>query len=156
MVDSPYPAPVLSTEELRRFIDAEFPQVNADGEHFFIDKIEAGSAYMRLEAGERHLRPGGTISGPSMFMLADYAAFAAILAHIGPSALTVTTNLNINFMRKPEPPTLLAKGTLLKLGKRLAVVDIALSKPDSPHLIAQAGATYSIAPKPPERRQAQK
>jgi len=140
--------PVLTLAELRKFMDEAFPQVNMAGKHYFIDALEPGLAKMRLESGEIHLRPGGTISGPAMFTLSDYAAYAVILGHIGPVGLAVTTNLNINFLRKPEPGSLLAEGKLIKLGKRLAVVDIALTMPSSDDLIAHATATYSIPPAP--------
>ena len=140
--------PVLTLGELREFMAQAFPQVNLAGQHFYIDAIGPGLATMRLESAEIHLRPGGTISGPAMFTLADYAAYAVILAHIGPVGLAVTTNLNINFLRKPEPGTLMCDGRILKLGKRLCVVDISIYKPGSDDVIAQATATYSI---PPER-----
>jgi len=109
-------SPVLSVEELRSFMDEAFPQVNMAGKHFHIDAIADGSCTMRFETGEAHLRPGGTISGPAMFTLADYTAYAVILAHIGPVGLAVTTNLNINFLRKPEPGTLMCEGKIIKLG----------------------------------------
>ena len=82
---------------------------------------------MRLAPSERHLRPGGTVSGPTMFALADVTAYCAVLAHIGPVALAVTTNLNINFLRKPEPGPLSCTCRLLKLGKRLAVIEASIS-----------------------------
>ncbi len=93
-------SPVMSIEELRAFMRREFPQL---GDAFEFTAIDGGSASMRLHADEQHLRPGGTVSGPSLFALADVTAYAAILAHIGPVALAVTTNLNINFLRKPSP-----------------------------------------------------
>lgn len=139
--------PVLSLEELRSFMAEAFPQVNMAGEHFHIDAISAGGCTMRLESDEAHLRPGGTISGPAMFTLADYAAYAVILAHIGPVGLAVTTNLNINFLRKPEPGTLLCEARIIKLGKRLCVVDAAITKPGNDDIIAHAIATYSIPPR---------
>ena len=76
----------------------------------------------------------------------DYAAYAVILAHIGPVGLAVTTNLNINFLRKPEPGTLMCDGRIIKLGKRLCVVDLSIHKPGVSDLIAHATATYSIPP----------
>ena len=139
--------PVMSLDELTSYMDSAFPQVNMAGQHYFIDGLEPGVATMRLETGDIHLRPGGTVSGPAMFTLADYAAYAVILGHIGPMGLAVTTNLNINFLRKPEPGTIVARGQLMKLGKRLAVVDIGIFKPDDDDLLAHATATYSIPPK---------
>ncbi|KAB2686040.1 PaaI family thioesterase [Brucella tritici] len=136
-------SPVMSIEELRAFMRREFPQL---GDAFEITAIDGGSASMRLHADEQHLRPGGTVSGPSLFALADVTAYAAILAHIGPVALAVTTNLNINFLRKPSPGTVEAVAHLLKLGKRLAVLDISLTDGTSGELVAQATTTYSIPP----------
>ncbi|MBV2142807.1 PaaI family thioesterase [Falsochrobactrum sp. TDYN1] len=121
----------------------EFPQLNSD---FEIIDIGDGFSAMQLRAGEQHLRPGGTVSGPSLFALADVAAYAAILAHIGPVALAVTTNLNINFLRKTTPGTVQAMARILKLGKRLAVIDISLTSGEENNLIAHATATYSIPP----------
>lgn len=140
-------SPVISLEELRAFMAEAFPQVNMAGENYFIDAIGPATATMRLESSEAHLRPGGTISGPAMFTLADYAAYAVILAHIGPVGLAVTTNLNINFLRRPDPGTLICDSRIIKLGKRLCVVDAIIHKPDSKDAIAQATATYSIPPK---------
>ena len=92
------------------------------------------------------IRPGGTISGPTLFTLADLAAYVLILAHIGPVALAVTTSLNINFLRKPEPGGLIATAGFLKLGKRLAIVDIKIESSGGKDIVAQAVATYSIPP----------
>lgn len=136
--------PVMPIETLQAFMADEFPQL---GDDFIITAIGDGHASMRLNAGEKHLRPGGTISGPSMFALADVAAYAAILAHIGPVALAVTTNLNINFLRKPSPGALDATATILKLGKRLAVLEISLIDGAIGELVAHATATYSIPPR---------
>lgn len=137
-------SPVMSLDELRAFMKREFPQL---GDAFEVVAVDEGSAAMRLHADEQHLRPGGTVSGPSLFALADVAAYAAILAHIGPVALAVTTNLNINFLRKPSPGTVEAVARLLKLGKRLAVLDISLTDGASGELVAHATATYSIPPR---------
>lgn len=137
-------SPIMSLDELRAFMKREFPQL---GDAFEVMAVDEGSATMRLHADEQHLRPGGTVSGPSLFALADVAAYAAILAHIGPVALAVTTNLNINFLRKPSPGTVEAVARLLKLGKRLAVLDISLTDGASGELVAHATATYSIPPR---------
>ena len=137
-------APVMDIDELRAFMKREFPQL---GKSFEIVAIDEGSATMRLHADEQHLRPGGTVSGPALFALADVAAYAAILAHIGPVALAVTTNLNINFLRKPSLGAVEAVARLLKLGKRLAVLDISLTDGATGELVAHATATYSIPPR---------
>ncbi|MBB5701517.1 uncharacterized protein (TIGR00369 family) [Ochrobactrum daejeonense] len=136
--------PVMTIQDLRAFMKREFPQL---GDAFEVVSVDEGSATMRLHADEQHLRPGGTVSGPALFALADVAAYAAILAHIGPVALAVTTNLNINFLRKPSPGAVEAVARLLKLGKRLAVLDISLTDGANGELVAHATATYSIPPR---------
>jgi uncharacterized protein (TIGR00369 family) len=139
--------PVITIAELDAFIDREFPQVHADGRIYTIREVSEGCAVMSVSPQERHLRPGGTISGPTMMTLVDLAAYVVILAHIGPVALAVTTNLNMNFLRKPEPGDLVATCKLLKLGKRLAVVECAITGADGGDPVAHATATYSIPPR---------
>ena len=102
---------------------------------------------MRLDATERHLRPGGTVSGASLFALADIGGYVCVLSHAGPDALSVTTNLNINFMRKPEPADLLGEGRLMKLGRALAVGDFTIRSEGSEEPVAHATLTYSL-PRP--------
>lgn len=138
--------PVMSVDELTLFFEREFPQVNLDGPAYSITEVGPGFSGMQLVPGERHLRPGGTVSGPTLFTLADLAAYAVILAHIGPVALAVTTNLSINFLRKPELGPVDAVARLLKLGKRLAVVEILITAGGDNELVAHATATYSIPP----------
>lgn len=140
---------MMDVEALSSFLEREFPQVNADGIAFTVTGAGSGFASMRLDPLERHLRPGGTVSGPTLFALADVAAYLAILAQIGPVALAVTTNLNINFLRKPELGPIDAVAKLLKLGKRLAVVDIAMTSAMNGQLVAHATSTYSIPPRTP-------
>ncbi len=137
--------PVLTLEELVTFLDAEFPELHEGGRAYHVDAIEPGAAIMRLEADRRHLRPGATVSGPSLMTLADVAAYAAILAHVGPVAMAVTTSFSVNFLRKSEPGPVICRASLLKLGKRLAVVDCNIQSGDI--LIAHAVATYSIPPR---------
>ena len=139
---------VMSLEETAAFLDRDFPQMNAGGRHFHLEAVGPLSARMRLDYHERHLRPGGTVSGPSMMALADYALYAAILANIGPVALAVTTSLNINFLRRPGPAALVAECRLMKLGRRLAVGDVAIRSAGAEALVAHVTGTYSI---PPER-----
>jgi uncharacterized protein (TIGR00369 family) len=140
--------PIMTKDDLTAFLDREFPQMHAGGRTYFVDEIGPLSARMRMTYHERHLRPGGTISGPSMMGLADVALYAAILAHIGPVALAVTTSLNFNFLRKPEPRDLLADCRLLKLGKRLAVGEVSITSEGSADVVCHATGTYSI----PDRR----
>ena len=140
--------PIMTKEDLIAFLDREFPQIHIGGQTYFLDEVGPLSARMRMDYHERHLRPGGTISGPSMMALADLALYAAILAHIGPVALAVTTSLNFNFLRKPEPRALIADCRLLKLGKRLAVGEVSIFSEGSADVVCHATGTYSI----PDRR----
>ncbi len=135
----------MSVAEIEAFLAREFPQISEGGD-FVLEEVGPMSAKLRLRYHERHLRPGGTISGPSMFALADVGLYLAILAQIGPVALAVTTNLNINFLRLPEPRDLVAHCKLLKLGKRLAVGEASLISVGSEAVVAHATATYSIPP----------
>ncbi|MDP9813249.1 uncharacterized protein (TIGR00369 family) [Rhizobium tibeticum] len=139
--------PIMTIDELHRFLDTDFPQIHTDGRAFTITEIGPGSVSMRLDPSERHLRPGGTVSGPALFTLADVTAYAAVLAHIGPVALAVTTNLSINFLRLPKPRPTTCTCRVLKLGKRLAVIDASIFQENADELIAHATATYSIPPR---------
>ncbi len=139
--------PLMTADELTGFLDTEFPQVNAGGRVYTVTVVRPGEAVLRLDPDTAHLRPGGTISGPTLFTLSDLAAYVAILAHIGPVALAVTTNLNINFLRKPEMAPHLATCRILKLGKRSAVVEVAICPEPGGARVAPASATYSIPPR---------
>ncbi|MEM1378701.1 MAG: PaaI family thioesterase [Pseudomonadota bacterium] len=137
------PDPVMTIADIEAFLEHEFPQVHQDGRVFTVEHVAKGTVTYRLTPQDRHLRPGGTVSGPSMFALADVAAYVCILAHIGPVKHTVTTNMNINFMHKPQPGPLDCHARLLKLGKRLAVVDSLIVDSEG-RTVSQATATYSI------------
>ncbi len=129
---------------LEAFLIEAFPQVSDD---FAIEDVAPHIITVRLVTAERHLRPGGTVSGPSMFALADVSAYLAILAMIGPKALAVTTNCAIDFMRKPAAGVdLIAKAELLKLGRALAVTDVRLYSEGVTEPVARASLTYSIPP----------
>jgi uncharacterized protein (TIGR00369 family) len=131
--------------ELEEFLKTHFPQM--DDFHFRVEAIEDKALRMRLLYRDMHLRPGGTISGPALMTLADTAVYLLVLAHIGPIALAVTTNLNINFLRKPEPKDVIAETTLLKLGQRLAVGDVTMYSAGEDDPVAHATVTYSIPPR---------
>jgi uncharacterized protein (TIGR00369 family) len=137
--------PVLTAQGLEAFFADEFPQSAAVGKHFTFESVAPGEAVLRLDPDDKHVRPGGTVSGPALFTLADYAAYGAILAHLGPVGLTVTTHASMDFLRKPDLGPVRATATLLKLGKRLAVVSIAV-KDVGGVLCAHASMTYSIPP----------
>jgi uncharacterized protein (TIGR00369 family) len=136
----------MSLTELRAFLVAEFPQVSGDFEILDVAPMELS---MRLCTASRHLRPGGTVSGPAMFTLVDVAMYLTILAMIGPQALAVTTNCSIDFMRKPVAGTdMVARARLHKLGRVLAVGDVMLYSDGQAAPVARAGLTYSIPPTP--------
>jgi uncharacterized protein (TIGR00369 family) len=135
----------LDKEELAAYLHEVFPQVRDD---FAIDELTEGGVTMRLLTAERHLRPGGTVSGPSMFALADVTVYALVLSRIGRAALAVTTNCSLDFMRKPAAGVdMIAKGKLLKLGRVLAVGDVLLFSEGSDKPVARASMTYSIPPR---------
>jgi uncharacterized protein (TIGR00369 family) len=139
--------PKLTTAEVVAFFESDFPELQGgEGEQptFIVEEVGPMMARLRLIHHPRHLRPGGTISGPSMFALADAALYAAVLAQVGLRALAVTTNLNINFLRRPEPGDLIGEARLLKLGKRLAVGEVLIHSEASDELVAHATGTYSI------------
>ncbi|MBL4731618.1 MAG: PaaI family thioesterase [Rhizobiaceae bacterium] len=136
--------PKMTVAELNEFVKEVFPESIQYLWH--AEEILPGGIRVSMKITEKDLRPGGTISGPTMFSLADVTAYLLILAHIGKVALAVTTNLNINFLNKPVHGDLIAEGTLLKLGKRLAVCDVRISSVVDHQLVAHATATYSIPP----------
>jgi uncharacterized protein (TIGR00369 family) len=140
------PQPVLSVAEVEAFLETEFPQLHHGGRTVRVEAVGPMTARLRLIAHEKHLRPGGTVSGPALFMLADVGLYVAILAHIGPVALAVTTNLNINFLRKPPKGDVIVEIRLLKLGKRLAVGEASLFASGDVEPVAHAVGTYSIPP----------
>jgi uncharacterized protein (TIGR00369 family) len=134
----------MSVAELDAFLLKEFPQSFGSGDTT-IERADGDSCLLRQRYSERMLRPGGTISGPTLMALADCAMYVVLLSAIGPVGLAVTTNLNINFLRKGQPgQDVLAAAKLLKLGKRLAVGEVNLMSGDSPDPIAHVTATYSI------------
>ncbi|SMC46289.1 PaaI family thioesterase [Primorskyibacter flagellatus] len=136
----------MTTEDLTEFMAEVFPQVVGD---FAVEDVRPMGITMRLIVSDRHLRPGGTVSGPSMFALADVAVYLAVLAMIGPQALAVTTNCSIDFMRKPAAGVdLIAECRLLKLGRVLAVGDVLIHSEGHEAPVARASLTYSIPPVP--------
>ena len=138
--------PVMTVADLEAFLTREFPQAFHSNSGLSIDIVEHGRAVVRLAYSESFVRPGGTISGPTMMMLADFALYLAVLSAIGPVALAVTINFNINFLRRPEPRDLIADASMLKLGKRLAVMEVTLHSDGSEDPVAHVTATYSIPP----------
>lgn len=138
--------PKVSVDEFNEIMHRGLPAAKNVGTQCF--EIGYGTAKLRLPFDDTHLRPGGTISGPAMMGLADAAMYAVVLSMIGPVELAVTTNFNINFLRKPPQADIIAEGEIIKLGKRLAVLEVTLFTADIEHdPIAHATGTYSIPPR---------
>ncbi|MEM1079586.1 MAG: PaaI family thioesterase [Pseudomonadota bacterium] len=134
----------MDAQALEEFLAEAFPQVAGD---FCVEEVTADRLLVRLITQKKHLRPGGTVSGPTMFALADVGIYLAVLARLGPVALAVTTNCAIDFMRKPDSgKDLVAEARLLKLGRVLAVGDVLIRSEGSDKVVARASLTYSIPP----------
>ena len=135
---------VVEKEDMMTFLDDVFPQVKG---LFSIDRLDEELLVMRMAVSEANLRPGGTVSGPSMFSLADVAAYVVTMSRVGKEALAVTTSCSIDFMRKPVAGRdLVAHARLLKLGKALSVSEVHLFSDGSNDMVARASLTYSIPP----------
>lgn len=137
----------MSAAELEERLAREFPQGGyGKDKRMRIEAVGPRSARVRYAANERNLRPGGTVSGPTLMGIADGAVYVAILANIGWVPLAVTTSLTINFLKKPAPGDIVGECKLMKIGKRLAVGEVALYSGDDPEMVAHCVATYSIPP----------
>ena len=141
---------VLSALQVTELLEHEFAQLMSRGSANVIEDAWHRGCRVRRVFSAKSLRPGGTISGPTMMGLTDFAMYVAVLASIGPVPLAVTTNLNINFLRKPAPKDLIAECRLIKLGKRLAVGEVRIHSEGEDEMVAHATSTYSIPP--PEQR----
>ena len=134
----------MDQASLQAFLKTDFPQVSDD---FIIEDVQPNMLRVRLVTSEQHLRPGGTVSGPAMFALADVSVYLAVLAMIGPKALAVTTNCSMDFMRKPVAERdVICECRLLKLGRVLAVGECMLFSEGRDDPVARASMTYSIPP----------
>lgn len=136
--------PAMNVEQLQQFLDASFPSAPVP---YLVEAITPDTIRVRLVVGEVNSRPGGTVSGPTLMALADCTAWLVIVGQIGPMELSVTTSLHIDFLRKPALVDVVAMGTLLKLGKQLAVADVAMYSVGSDAVVAKAQVTYSIPPR---------
>lgn len=136
--------PGISVDTFNELTRRELPLAAQFGCH--AEEIGDGVAKVRLPFNAALTRPGGTISGPAMMALTDYGMYAALLGAIGDVVLAVTTNLNINFLRKPEPADLVADCRVIKLGKRLAVLEVTIISEGMDAPVAHATGTYSIPP----------
>ncbi len=153
-IPMPAPAaiPALDRDAMEAFIDAVFPEINFGERTYRIEAVGHGTCRIRLAYHPKHLRPGGTLSGPAMMALADLALYVAVLSVVGRVELAVTTNLSINFLKKPDKADLLAECRLLKAGKRLCVGEVSIfsdlgetSHADS-EPVAHVTGTYSVPP----------
>ncbi|MGR3615798.1 MAG: PaaI family thioesterase [Paracoccaceae bacterium] len=135
----------MDIDTLSAFLNQVFPQVRGE---FSVEALSDDEIQIRQHVSEKHLRPGGTVSGPTMFGLADVTVYLQVMANIGPEALAVTTNASIDFMRKPKAGRdLIATGRLLKLGKVLAVGEVLIRSEGDDSIVARSSMTYSIPPK---------
>ncbi|SOH93512.1 uncharacterized domain 1-containing protein [Monaibacterium marinum] len=135
--------PKMSAAEVEDYLGEVFPQMQ---DRFVVEELSSMRARVRLRISDADLRPGGTVSGPAMFTLADCAFYVAVLGMIGKQALTVTTNCSIDFMRKPAPGDLIGEVVLHKLGRVLAVGDVLVYSEGMEAPVARASLTYSIPP----------
>ncbi|MGA2837949.1 MAG: PaaI family thioesterase [Acidimicrobiales bacterium] len=134
----------MDVDELQSFLEEGFAPNDLP---YTVEAISDTSVRVRLSVDQSNVRPGGTVSGPSLMALADCTAWLAVVSQIGPVALAVTTSLHIDFLRKPALVDVVAVGTVLKLGARLAVLDVALRSVADDALVAKAQVTYSIPPR---------
>lgn len=135
---------IMDKAALTAFLASEFAVV---ADNFVVERADDTGVDLRMRVKPQNLRPGGTVSGPTIFALADVAVYLAILSRIGPKALTVTTSASIDFLRKPAAATdLIGTARLLKLGRVLAVGDVLIYSDGMPDPVARASLTYSIPP----------
>lgn len=137
-------SPAMTVEELQQMLDGSFPGTKLP---YTVESITTTTTRLRQRIGVFDSRPGGTVSGPTLMALADCAAWMVIVGQIGPVTLSVTTSFHIDFFRRPELVDVVADATLLKLGKRLGVAEVALYSDGSEEMVAKAQVTYSIPPR---------
>lgn len=146
--DTPQPSH-LSAATVTELIDQVFPQIHAAGRVMEIESVGPDTARLRMRLADRNIRPGGTVSGPAMFTLADLSIYAALLSRLGPSAIpAVTSNLNITFLTRPPARDMIAETRLVRVGRRLAYAEVALYSDGSTEMIAHATGTYALPPPP--------
>ncbi|MGB9041185.1 MAG: PaaI family thioesterase [Pseudolabrys sp.] len=138
------PAPAMNADQIANLLHEVFPQAFYPGCGLMIERVDYADIRVRRHFQEGYIRPGGTISGPTMMELADFAMYVAVFSAVGPQPLAVTTNLNINFLRKPGKGDLIAEARLMKVGKRLAVGEVTIFSEGSAEPVAHVTSTYSI------------
>lgn len=136
----------LTADEVTHLLDRSFPGLNAGGRRVVIEAAGDRSARVRLLLSEQNIRPGGTISGPAMFMLADLTIYVALIATLGPPAIpAATANLNINFLSRPDPVELIGDARVLRIGRRLAYAEVSIMPAGGDKVLAHATGTYALA-----------
>lgn len=134
----------LTAADINTVIRQGLPAAENSG--FQVDEVTPDGVVCRLRYSADNLRPGGTLSGPAMMALADASMYAAVMSRLGRLEMAVTQNININFLARPQPADLIAKATVLKLGKRTVVIDVRISSDGNPEIVAHATGTYSLPP----------
>ena len=135
---------LLTAADINTIIATGLP--GAKGWGFIVEEVTPEGAICRVRYSDKQLRPGGTVSGPTMMALADAAMYAAVLGRLGRLEMAVTQNLNINFLSRPEPVDLIARAEVLKLGRRTVVMDVKIFSEGRPEPVAHATGTYSLPP----------
>lgn len=138
--------PLLDADQVNALLARAFPQLNEGTRSFRATQVFPGGCTVRLDATERHLRPGGTVSGPALFTLADIGGYVCVLSHAAPNPLSVTTSITINFMRKAQAGPVDGHCRIMKLGRSLMVFDIDMVAGPDRLTVAHAIGTYSILP----------
>jgi uncharacterized protein (TIGR00369 family) len=133
----------MSIGELAEFLDQAFPAEARPGLGELVS-VAVGHVRMTLRPQPAMLRPGGIVSGPTLMGLIDVAAYAVVLAHIGPVEMAVTHTLSVSFLRGCRLEPVMADARLLKLGRRLAAVDVRLWQTSEERLAAQASVGYAL------------
>jgi len=134
----------LNASQVQALIRAWVPM--AEDIDLQVEEAREGYARIRIPFQEKSIRPGGTISGPTMMAAGDTAMYAAILGTLGEVSMAVTSNLNINFLQRPDPCDLIAEGVILKLGKRMAFCEVGVRSDGSDELVAHVTGSYSLPP----------
>ncbi|MGE0700642.1 MAG: PaaI family thioesterase [Hyphomicrobiaceae bacterium] len=141
------PRTPLTTADVSRLIDETFPEIHAAGRQMEVESVGDRVARVRLGIDPRNLRPGGTVSGPAMFTLADFTIYVALIATLGPIAIpAVTSNLAITFLLRPDPVDVVAEARLIRIGRRLAYAEVALHSLGREEMIAHATGSYALPP----------
>jgi uncharacterized protein (TIGR00369 family) len=138
-------APLLNAERIDQLIETHFPHVHGGQKSFFIEAVSARTAQVRMRFDTRHMRPGGTISGPAMFTLGDIAIWVAVMGAMGEAGVdAVTTHFNLHFLARPGQRDMIAKVQLLRVSQRSAVAECQLFSDGSDEMVAHGVAGYAI------------